>query len=218
MAYNLVDGKRHAPVTPALLLLNVVCFFWVELHGSSENTENMIRWGALYGPLVFQNQEYWRFLTAAFLHFGIGHLANNMLIFFLLGDNLERALGHVKYLVFYLLCAVGSNIFSLFMGLEDMEYTVGAGASGAIYGVIGGLLWALIRNRGRLEDLSTGQIAFFVLLSLYYGFSDSGVDNSAHIGGLLIGFLLSILMYRVRKKRNNRNEDWDAADVDGERW
>ena len=178
----------------------------------------MIRWGALYGPLVFQNQEYWRFLTAAFLHFGIGHLANNMLIFFLLGDNLERALGHVKYLVFYLLCAVGSNIFSLFMGLEDMEYTVGAGASGAIYGVIGGLLWALIRNRGRLEDLSTGQIAFFVLLSLYYGFSDSGVDNSAHIGGLLIGFLLSILMYRVRKKRNNRNEDWDAADVDGERW
>ena len=99
-----------------------------------------------------------------------------------------------------------------------MEYTVGAGASGAIYGVIGGLLWALIRNRGRLEDLSTGQIAFFVLLSLYYGFSDSGVDNSAHIGGLLIGFLLSILMYRVRKKRNNRNEDWDAADVDGERW
>lgn len=218
MAYNLVDGKRHAPVTLALLLLNIVCFFWVELHGSSENTEDMIRWGALYGPLVFQNQEYWRFLTAAFLHFGIGHLANNMLIFFLLGDNLERALGHVKYLAFYLLCAVGSNIFSLFMGLEDMEYTVGAGASGAIYGVIGGLLWALIRNRGRLEDLSTGQIAFFVLLSLYYGFSDSGVDNSAHIGGLLIGFLLSILMYRVRKKRNNRNEDWDAADVDGERW
>ena len=69
MAYNLVDGKRHAPVTLALLLLNIVCFFWVELHGSSENTEDMIRWGALYGPLVFQNQEYWRFLTAAFLHF-----------------------------------------------------------------------------------------------------------------------------------------------------
>ncbi len=195
----MIRHGRQAPVTLALVILNILCFLWVEMHGSSENTETMVRWGAVYGPLVLREHEYWRLLTAAFLHFGIWHIANNMLILFLLGDNLERALGHGKYLLFYLLCAVSSNMFSLCVKLEETEYIMSAGASGAIYGVIGGLLWALIRNHGRLEDLSTRQVAFFVGLSLYYGLSDSGVDNAAHIGGLVIGFALSMLMYRVKK-------------------
>lgn len=209
----MIRHGRRAPVTLVLVILNILCFLWVEMHGSSEDTETMVRWGAIYGPLVLWEHEYWRLLTAAFLHFGIGHIANNMLIFFLLGDNLERALGHGKYLLFYLLCAVGSNVFSLYVKLEETEYIVSAGASGAIYGVIGGLLWALIRNHGRLEDLSTRQVAFFVGLSLYYGLSDSGVDNAAHIGGLIIGFVLSMLMYRV-KRRTARRED---AELD-EQW
>lgn len=196
MNLDAIQERRKAPVTFLLIVINVLCFVWVETHGSSLDADNMVRWGASYAPLIFERKEYWRLLSAAFLHFGIRHIANNMLVLFVLGDNLERALGHMKYLLFYLLCAVGSNLFSLYMNMDAIQRTVGAGASGAVYGVIGGLLWALIRNRGRLEDLSTGRVFSFVILSLYYSFTDQGIDNYAHIGGLLVGFLLSMLLYR----------------------
>ena len=113
---------------------------------------------------------------------------NNMVILFVLGDNLERALGKVKYLVFYLICGVGANVFSMVVSIREYELAVSAGASGAIFGVIGGLLYVVIRNRGRLEDLSTRQLALFVACSLYFGFTSTGIDNAAHVGGLVLGF------------------------------
>lgn len=205
MRFDLMRERRKAPVTLFLILLNVLCFLWVETHGSSLDAENMVRWGACYEPLIAEDGEYWRLLTAAFLHFGIRHIANNMFVLFILGDNLERALGHWKYLLFYLLCAVGSNAFSLYMNVKAAYEAVGAGASGAVYGVIGGLLWALIRNRGKLEDLSANRVAMFAALSLYYGFSNQGIDNYAHIGGLFFGFLFSMLFYRPVEER----EEWE---------
>ena len=66
----------------------------------------------MYGPFVLQGHEYYRLLTSMFMHFGINHIVNNMLVLFVLGDNLERALGKVKYLIFYLICGVGANAVS----------------------------------------------------------------------------------------------------------
>ena len=74
----------------------------------------------------------------------VSHIMNNMLILFILGDNLERALGHIKYLFFYLICGVGANIVSMAVNLGEYRNVVSAGASGAIFGVIGGLLYAVI--------------------------------------------------------------------------
>lgn len=195
------DNRRGAGVNLAIIALNVIFFLFLELNGGTENTENMIRFGAVFAPLVLGAHQYWRLLTAVFMHFGIWHIASNMLILFVLGDNLERALGHVKYLVFYLLCGIGANAVSLYVSVlaNEGNYAVGAGASGAIFGVIGGLLCAVIKNRGRLEDLSTRQLAILSGFELISGFTTAGVDVTAHLAGFALGFLLVLVMYRGRR-------------------
>ena len=130
------------------------------------------------------------------MHFGIHHITNNMMFLFMLGDNMERALGSGKYLLFYLFCGVGANVVSLIVGLQSSVQTVGAGASGAIFGVIGGLLYIVTINRGYLEDLSTKQLMIIIILSLAFGFTSTGVDNVAHVAGLVTGIVLAAVFYR----------------------
>lgn len=187
---------KKAPVNTVLAALNILFFLFLETHGGSEDTGVMLNYGAAYGPLIVYEGEYWRLLTSAFMHFGITHLANNMLILLLMGGRLEQVLGHARYLVLYLLSAVGAGAFSLWYGMRTADFSVGAGASGAVFGVIGGLLWAVIRNRGRLLDLNTKQVMIFGGLSFYYGLTAEGVDNAAHFGGAVAGFLLCMLLYR----------------------
>lgn len=196
--------RRPAYINGVLIAVNILYFFWLEFHGSTENAAFMVEHGAMYVPLVVREGEYYRLLTAVFMHFGISHLVNNMVILFVLGDNLERALGKVKYLVFYLICGVGANVFSMVVSIREYELAVSAGASGAIFGVIGGLLYVVIRNRGRLEDLSTRQLALFVACSLYFGFTSTGIDNAAHVGGLVLGFLLAAIFYKNPGRREAR--------------
>lgn len=195
--------KKKAYVNMGLIAVNVICFLYLEMTGSTENTEFMVSHGAMYAPLVLEGGEYFRLLTSVFMHFGINHIMNNMLILFILGDNLERALGHVKYLFFYLLCGVGANVVSMIINLRQYRIVVSAGASGAIFGVIGGLLYAVAVNRGRLEDISTRQLVVVIVCSLYFGFTSTGIDNAAHITGLLFGILMGILLYRKPKKRRH---------------
>ena len=153
-------GKKgnRAYINGAIIILNIVYFLYLEIAGSSENSLFMIEKGALYLPLLIEKKQYYRLITSVFMHFGINHLLNNMLVLFVLGDNLERALGHLKYLLFYLLCGVGANCISVafdMLTLQPVGASVSAGASGAIFGVVGGLAVAVARNRGRLEDLSS---------------------------------------------------------------
>ena len=131
-----------------------------------------------------------------------------MIILFILGDNMERALGSVKYLIFYLLCGIGSNLVSMLASMQSQVQAVGAGASGAIFGVIGGLFYAVAVNRGKLEDLSTRQLAVMIVFSLYFGFTSAGIDNVAHVSGLVIGFLLAMAFYRKPKGRQ-KWEYWE---------
>ena len=149
-------GKK-AYVNGLLIALNVLFFLYLEITGSSEDAYFMYTKGAMFAPAVLEDGEYYRLLTAMFMHFGIRHIMNNMLVLFVIGDNLERALGHVKYLIFYLLCGIGSNWVSMMAHTAD-TMTVSAGASGAIFGVVGGLLYVVTANRGQLEDLNTRQL------------------------------------------------------------
>ena len=136
-----------------------------------------------------------------FLHFGIQHLGNNMLVLLFLGDCLERNVGKIKYFLIYFLGGVGANCLSVWLELQNGEYFVSAGASGAVFAVIGALIYVVIVNRGRIENFTTRQLILMAGLSLYFGVTSTGVDNAAHFGGFLCGFLLGLLLYRkpVRK-------------------
>ncbi|MBE5975006.1 rhomboid family intramembrane serine protease [Lacrimispora xylanisolvens] len=195
--------RKKAFVNIGLIAVNVIYFLYLEMNGSTEDTQFMVSHGAMYAPLVIERGEYYRLITSTFMHFGINHIMNNMLILFILGDNLERALGHIKYLLFYLICGVGANVASMVINLSGYRNVVSAGASGAIFGVIGGLLYAVAVNRGQLEDLSTRQLVVVILCSLYFGFTSTGVDNAAHIAGLIIGIIMGVILYR--RPRNGRS-------------
>ncbi len=127
------QGKRNAWVNGTLIVLNILYFLYLETAGTSEDTLFMIRHGAMYTPLIVQKGQYYRLLTSMFMHFGIHHIANNMLVLFILGDKMERALGSIKYMMFYLLCGIGANIISMILGMGDSVQAVSAGASGAIF-------------------------------------------------------------------------------------
>lgn len=195
-----IYGRKVAYVNTAIIIVNVLCFLYLELQGSTENAGFMLAHGAMFAPLVVDHGQYYRLVTSVFMHFGVSHLLNNMLVLFVLGDNLERALGHVKYLLFYLFCGIGANLVSMTVNIMTDSLAVGAGASGAIFGVVGGLVYAVGVNRGRLEDLTSRQLGVMILLTLYHGFTSMNIDNSAHIGGLVIGILLGILLYRKPRR------------------
>lgn len=192
-------GRKNPDIcNKALVALNIIVFFVLEFMGNTEDAIFMYEHGAMFPVDLLAADQWYRLFSCIFLHFGIRHLGNNMLVLFFLGDNLERALGHVKYVVLYLLSGLCGSLLSGWMMLRTGDYAVSAGASGAIFGVMGGLIYVLIRNHGRLEDLTAKRLVFMAALSLYLGFTSTGVDNYAHLGGLLSGILLAVLLYRKK--------------------
>lgn len=207
-----------AYVTWGIMIMNIVYFLYLDLTGSSEDVGYMLEHGAMYVPYVLDG-EYHRVLTSMFMHFGISHLVNNMLILFILGAYLERAFGRIRYLLFYLSCGVGANLVSigydLFLEAEKgiPLNVVSAGASGAIFGLAGGLLLVVLVNKGRLEDLDTKRVIGMIALSLYLGFQNVETDDLAHVAGVVIGFFLAALIYRRPK-----GDDLAGAGKGGERY
>lgn len=197
---NTLEEFRKEPVTFILILINVLVFLVSDLTGYSQDVMHMLDLGAAYTPLITEGGEVYRLFTSMFLHFGIAHLLNNMLVLFVLGSRLERAAGKIRFLVIYLLGGVAGNVISLLLELNSGDYSVSAGASGAVFAVMGAMIYIVVRNRGWLEDLSWRQIVVMALFSLYFGFASSGVDNAAHVGGLISGGILAVILYHPRRR------------------
>lgn len=189
------------PVTAVLLLLNIIIFLVTDFTGGTDNTIHMLECGAAYPPFILENGEYYRLVTCMFLHFGIEHLANNMLVLFVLGQRLEPVVGKIRFLLIYFLGGIGGNLISLVFDIKGGNYAVSAGASGAVFAVMGAMIWVVIRNRGRLQDISTRQMLVMAAFSLYFGFASSGVDNAAHVGGMICGILLAVVLYHPRSSK-----------------
>jgi rhomboid protease GluP len=190
-----LQWMRKNCITVSMVIINVLVFILLEIIGDTENSLFMMEHGAQYPTKILEGREYWRFLTAAFLHFGFLHLLNNMVILLCVGPIMETALGHVKFLILYLLAAVGGGVVSFLEMYLSGDYAVSAGASGAVFGIFGGLLWVVLRNKGKYASLNTKGMLFMIALCLYYGISTAGVDNWGHIGGLITGFVASIILY-----------------------
>lgn len=196
--------KKTAGMTVLLAGVNAIVFLLLSLQGMTEDAEFMLHHGAMYVPYVAEGGEYYRLFTCMFLHFGFDHLMNNMIVLLVVGWNLELTVGKIKYLVIYLASGLCGNIVSAVWDIRVGEYAVSAGASGAVFGLIGALLYVTLCNRGQSESISGRRLIFMILLMLYYGFSSTGVDNAAHVGGLLSGFLFAIILYRKSKRKSSQ--------------
>lgn len=188
-------------VTFVLIIINVIAYLTLEIFGDTESAKYMMDVGAIYPPYIVEKGQYWRLFTATFMHFGLPHLMNNMVILGSAGQILEKALGKWKFLVLYLCAGIGGSVLSCGQMLASGDYGVAAGASGAVFGIIGALVWIVIVHKGRYESLTGKGLTIMIVLCLYYGVTAGNVDNWGHIGGLIMGFLMCIIFYRRNIKK-----------------
>lgn len=197
--FSLFIPTKDFLVTPILIDLNILMFIIMILSGVhffEPTSESLIKWGANFKPLTLGG-EWWRIITCCFVHIGIIHLFMNMYALLYIGVLLEPLVGKDRFAVAYLLTGVCSSIASLWWH----DFNVSAGASGAIFGMYGvflALLLTDIIDKAARQALLTS-ILFFVGYNLMYGLN-GGVDNAAHIGGLVSGFIIGFAYLPSIKK------------------
>lgn len=201
--------KSRSKVNLFIVMFNIVIFFVLEWMGNTEDVEFMMQHGASYTPYIIQEGKYYLLITSMFLHFGFDHLFHNMLVLIFMGDVLEKKLGKVRYFLIYVMGGIAGNVLSVYMDIQNAEYPVSAGASGAIFAVIGAILWLVIKNKGRLDDISGKDFVLMIVLSIFQGYTSIGVDNHAHIGGLLMGFLLCVFLSFGVKEPEYEYRSWN---------
>ncbi|MDE7297745.1 MAG: rhomboid family intramembrane serine protease, partial [Lachnospiraceae bacterium] len=177
-ARTAVQVLRRCPCNIALIAVNILVFLAAELSGGWENTWLLYEHAALIPEKTAWQQEYYRLLTYMFLHGGIDHLINNMLVLWFLGNHLEKQAGHLRYLLLYFGTGILAGIASMSYNIHIERYVVCVGASGAIFGVVGAVAMNILLHRGKVEELTAKQMLLFVVLSLYGGFTSQGVDNA----------------------------------------
>ena len=193
-------SSRYA-ITYALIAINVLVFAAMVVSGVSftqPTGQDVLNWGGDYAPLTIGAHQWWRLLTSCFLHFGIIHIAFNMYVLYQIGPFIQLTFGRVRYLLIYFFAGLGGSLVSLWVH----PAAVGAGASGAIFGLYGAVFSFLLRHRQSLNPAVTksiGQSAgIFVLYNVVYGSLTRTTDLSAHIGGLVIGFIVGSLLIQPR--------------------
>ena len=151
--------------------------------------------------LLVQNGEVWRILTGAFLHVGLIHLVVNMYSLAILGTQVETFIGKWKFLFIYIISAISGNLLSLVFSEPNV---VSVGASGALFGLMGALLYFGYHYRLYLSEAIRNQIIPIILINLLIGFTIPGIDNVAHIGGLIGGYLSS-MAFGIEEKSEKRD-------------
>jgi|GEM_PF-1317543 len=190
-------GCPRVIITPAILTINVIIFVFLLIQGAGLTGQNLpvyIEYGANLGALT-KDDQWWRLLTAIFLHYGILHLAFNMWALWDAGRLTERLFGHTNFAWIYLFSGLFASLSTLYWNYDDVA---SVGASGAVFGVFGALIGYLVRQRHTVPELLQKQLLrsalIFTGFALFFGFTIPAIDNAAHIGGLVSGLILGLLL------------------------
>jgi len=188
-AYEATFKPKKILVTKVIIAICVILFAAMYLIGNGSNdTLTLYLFGANLSSAVKAGEVY-RLITCAFLHAGILHLAFNMYALFVIGNQVETYLGKVKFTIVYLVSALSGSLMS-----SIFTEGISVGASGAIFGLLGSLLYFGYHYRLYLGEVLRRQIIPLIAINLLFGFIMSGVDNAAHIGGLIGGYLTTMAL------------------------
>lgn len=199
---SIFDNRKSVGFTAvniAIIIINIIVFLFTDI--LSSDGSNIIDSGSLSWTDIVNSHEYYRLFTSMFLHGGLDHIFNNMLVLLFIGSYLEQVTGKINYLIIYFSSGIIAGCTSMVYNMMRSDITSSIGASGAIFGVVGGLLSIILIKRRRSSSLDLRKILFMAFLSLYSGFTSQGVDNAAHIGGFIGGFLVTSLIYLIKSKR-----------------
>ncbi len=204
---------KETPITYILVAINIIVFVVLEIKGARffGNTLDagyMLDNGAMNPYYILGYGQWYRLFTATFMHFGIEHLLNNMLLLFLMGQIFERAVGPTRCLGIYLGSGLAGSFLSFFHLCLFGKNDVVAGASGAIFGLIGGMLVVILVHKGRYAGISSRRMIFMAILTLYFGFATAGTDNFGHLGGIVAGVVLTFISYGIPTLIKNRSVDF----------
>lgn len=184
-----VFKMRKTLITPILIFLCCFMFFAMYIWGfGSDDNATLIHFGALV-PSLIRSGEFYRLISCTFLHIGMVHLLCNMYCLYVVGTQIENFFGKIKFLIIYFFSALCGSLLSMATGEH-----IGAGASGAIFGLFGSLLVFGYHYRVYLGTVIRSQVIPLILLNLGLGFILSGIDNAAHIGGLVGGTLITMAL------------------------
>ncbi len=193
--------RRNLPVVSAILVaINMIVFILCIFMGNT-----LYGAGRLTVQGVLANGEFGRVIWAMFLHGDIGHIFNNMLLLFFLGGMIEKEIGHVPYLIAYFLSGIGGNGLSLVYKILTADISGSIGASGAVFGLDGVLLAMVLFSGRRLENASPKRVILMIAYSLYSGFTGYDIDNAAHVGGLITGFIVGSVICVLQRRNSERN-------------
>ena len=192
-------AKNQAPgiVTYILLIINTAVLTLMELNGGSLNVDVLERFGALTRFGVLENGEYYRLFTSMFLHIGITHLVFNNLSLYIFGPRIERYLGRFMFLLIY----ISSGLVGSAATLAFSDATHAAGASGAIYGLMGAAFALTQITKKNIGGLSFQTMLFFISVGVVMGLFTPNIGNAAHIGGLLCGYAIGVAVAFIGKRR-----------------
>lgn len=209
--------RSRPRVTYVMMGLLVAVFVIETLAGGSDNPRTLIQFGANFAPLVTTG-DYWRLFTANFLHIGLMHLAFNLYALYIIGIEVEMFYGPARFLVIYLLTGLSGAIASY-----ALTYGLSAGASTAIFGLIGTLVAFFVRNRDVFGAMSRSRLTnlmIIIAINVFYGMSVGTIDNFGHLGGFIGGLILGWLLcpfYQVEAQgigaqrvvdRNSLRSEW----------
>jgi rhomboid protease GluP len=184
------------PVTIGIITLIVLVYLVEWARGGSNNTEVLVAVGAIV-PWTMQQSEYWRLLTAMFIHIGILHLFLNVWALYQLGSVFEVMFGSGRFLLTYFVSGLIASLASAVLP----PAAVSAGASGAIFGILGALIFSIRRSPvWRHQPWTKGftqQLIGWAVINVIIGFTFPGIDNAAHIGGFIAGLLLGLIPHKV---------------------
>lgn len=191
---------KHVTITGIIIIINVIVYIITAVRGDIYNPVYMLECGGSYAPSVILDREYYRLFTSMFLHFGFAHIFNNMFSLFVIGYMLEPRMGKLRFAVVYILGGLIASVTSLIYHWNTEAYAVSAGASGAVYAMIGAYIVVMfLYDRAHFDPF---RILFVMIMPLISAFRDVEVDNAAHIGGLVAGIVLTYLIEKLWKRKS----------------
>lgn len=183
---------KNSKITFIFLTIMIVYFIFIALNGGTTNMEALVIYGAFFPPFILKYGQYYRFITSIFIHIGITHIFFNGYALYIFGPQIEMLLGAKKYLLFFILTGIGGNLATFFFDF----FSVSAGASGSLFGIFGAFLYLIQHHKNMITPNGRRYILKLILINLALTVTIPSISASAHIGGLVIGYLLSYIFIK----------------------
>lgn len=187
--------RRKFYISYAIIAVNVLVWLFTEYYSKKYSVNANLIFGAKFNPLIMSG-EYWRLITPIFLHGDVLHILFNSYSIYAIGPTVETLFGGLKFLVIYFIAGVMGNIASFAFSTH-----MSVGASGAIFGLLGALVYLIKKNKRIFKSSFGSGVVITIVYNLIYGFLNARIDNFAHIGGLVGGYIAAVALGLVNERK-----------------